>query len=109
MANFYEEIVEILEENNKTINDIIWIGTRKYKVNKEKFLEDSKHLKYDDGYGLAVINGNLIIAGDNWYLERWEYDGSEGFSFIPFLEEPQEVQEYTRDFIIPDTYIRDYK
>ena len=108
MINFYGEIVETLEEHNKSINDIIWIGTRKYKVNKEKFLEDAKKLKYDNGYGIEVINQSLIIAGNNWYLERWEYDGSEGFRFVSLLEEPQEEQEYTRKFIIPDTYIRNY-
>ncbi|MEE3324163.1 MAG: hypothetical protein VZR33_02425 [Methanosphaera sp.] len=109
MINFYEEIENILKEYNKSINDIIWIGTKNYKVNKEKFLEDSKHLKYDNGYGLSIINENLIIAGINWHLVRWEYDGSEGFTFVSLLGEPEEEQEYTRKFIIPDTYIRDFR
>ena len=109
MINFYEEIVKTLEKFNKSINDIVWIGTKIYKVNKEKFLEDAKKLEYDKGYGLEVINMNLIIAGKDWYLERWEYDGSEGFSFVSLLEEPQEEQEYKRNFIIPNTYYRDYK
>lgn len=109
MQNFYDEIVEKLENYNKSIKDIIWIGTRNYKVNKEKFLEDSKNLKYDDGYGIEVINPRLIIAGNNWYLERWEYDGSEGFRFVSLLEEPQEEKEYMRNFIIPEEYLRDYR
>lgn len=109
MQNFYDEIIDILEDNNKTINDIVWIGTRKYKINKEKFLEDSKNLKYDNGYGISVINDDLIIAGNNWYLERWEYDGSEGFRFVSLLEEPQEEKEYMRNFIIPEKYLRDYR
>lgn len=109
MINFYDEIIKTLEKNNKAINDIVWIGTRKYKVEKDKFLEDVKNLKYDKGYGIATINMDLIIAGKDWYLERWEYDGSEGFSYVPFLTEPQEEKEYSRKFIIPDTFLRDYK
>lgn len=107
--NLYDEIVEKLEEHNKNINDIVWVGTRNYKIDKTKFLEDAKKLYYDDGYGLSVINEDLLIVGKGWYLERWEYDGSEGFRYISLIEEPKETREYSRDFIVPETYIRDYK
>ena len=109
MINLYEEIVEKLEFHNKTINDILWIGTSKNKVNKEIFLEESKKLKYDNGYGISVINEDLIIAGNGWYLTRWEYDGSEGFEYITLIEEPKEEIECSKDFIIPSKYLRDFK
>lgn len=108
MINFYNEIEEVLKEHKKTIDDIIWIGTRKHKVDKNKFLKDAKKLKYDNGYGIQNINERLIIAGDDWYLERWEYDGSEGFAYISKLKEPLNEIEYSRKFIIPETYLRDY-
>lgn len=107
--NLYDEIVEKLEEFDKSIKDIVWVGTRNYKIDKTKFLEDAKKLYYDDGYGLSVINEDLLIVGKGWYLERWEYDGSEGFRYISLIEEPKETREYSRDFIVPETYIRDYK
>ena len=108
MINLYEEILEELELHNKTIEDIEWIGTRKYIINKTKFIEDSKKLKYDNGYGLSVINEDLKIVGNNWYLERWEYDGSEGFRYVSLLTKPKEKMEYTRKFTIPETYLRDF-
>ena len=61
--NLYDENVEKLEEHNKNINDIVWVGTRNYKIDKTKFLEDAKKLYYDDGYGLSVINEDLLIVG----------------------------------------------
>lgn len=74
--NLFKETLEILKDNNKTFEDILWIGTRNYYVDKEKFKEIA-NVEYDDGYGGQEVARNLIIVGDDWYLERNEYDGSE--------------------------------
>lgn len=39
------------------------------------------YFEYNSGYGRTEINSNLQIVGDNWWLERGEYDGSEWWEF----------------------------
>ena len=109
MENFYEEIKNILKYHKKTLDDIKWVGARNYTIDKDKFFEDIKNLEYDSGYGLEVINLDLIIVGDNFYLTRWEYDGSEGFEYITMPVKPKNKKEYSRDFVISDKYLRDFK
>lgn len=36
---------------------------------------------YDAGFGGPEINESLRIIGDNWWLERHEYDGSEWWEY----------------------------
>lgn len=78
--NLFKETLEKLKDNNKTFEDILWIGTRNYYVEKEKFKEIA-NIEYDNGYGGQEVAYNLIIVGDDWYLERCEYDGSEWWGF----------------------------
>jgi hypothetical protein len=80
MINLLEEIKQKLEENKKTLEDIVWVGTENYKVNIEQFLELA-NTYYDNGYGGQEVATNLIVCGDNWWLERAEYDGSEWWEY----------------------------
>lgn len=38
-------------------------------------------INYDDGYGGQEIDSSLVIVGDDWWLERAEYDGAGWFEF----------------------------
>lgn len=80
MKNLLQETVEVLFENNKIPNDVKWVGTREIKFTWDKFAELSNE-EYDNGYGGQLVASNLIIVGDNWWLERHEYDGSEWWEF----------------------------
>ena len=44
--------------------------------------------KYDAGYGGAEVNSRLVIVGDDWWLERGEYDGSEWWEFKSLPQKP---------------------
>ena len=44
---------------------------------KNKF----KNLEYYAGYGTQEIAADLVVVGDNWWLEREEYDGSECWAY----------------------------
>lgn len=84
MINLYDELQQILKKNNKTLEDIKWISIEYdtwnedmcdfekhiFGVQIENFIDIAKKTKYDNGYGGAEIPGGLIIAGDNWWLER---------------------------------------
>ena len=78
--NLLKETIKILEENNKTVKDVLWIGTSESKINWSEF-EILGDFNYDSGFGGAIINSDLIVRGKGFWLERHEYDGSEWWEF----------------------------
>ena len=78
--NFKEETIRELEKHGYTVNDINWIGTSKTRLSIVNFFKIAD-FEYDDGYGAAEIPTNLKIVGDNWWLERHDYDGAEWWEF----------------------------
>ena len=78
--NLLEETKECLEEHNKTLYDIVWIGSRKYYIDIDKFINIAD-TEYDNSYGSPEVAENLLIVGENWWLERHEYDGSEWWEY----------------------------
>ncbi len=79
--NFYNEILTALHENGKTLSDVEWIGTKDYIFNTSKFLHWAQTFNYNNGYGLNCIPLTWYIVGDNWWLERYEYDGAEWWEY----------------------------
>lgn len=100
MANFKEDTLAALKEHGKTIDNIKWIGDNlgERTTDIQEFF-NSIDFEYDDGYGGNEISLSLVIVGDNWWLERGEYDGAEWWEFktIPKLSskatmvEPKEI------------------
>ena len=80
--NFKTETLEALKESGKSTSDIVWIGSYQGDriVDIDEFFRDAD-FRYDAGYGAQEIAGDLVIVGDNWWLERKEYDGSEWWEF----------------------------
>lgn len=72
--------MEILKDNGKTIEDIVWVGSKRHFVDKETFIKLA-NIDYDDDYGSSQVATNLLVVGKNWWLERGEYDGSEWWEF----------------------------
>lgn len=60
MTNLYDETVEVLERNNKTIADIEYIGTSETKINTHKALELMKKTNYDSGFGGQEIAAKAL-------------------------------------------------
>lgn len=77
--NLWKETVAKLEKHGKTVADIKFVQT--YRGRIENFEELAKNIDYDDGYGCLQIEPSLVIVGDDWWLERDEYDGAEWFEF----------------------------
>ena len=69
MRNLLIETQEILENNEKSFDDVKWIGT----------LND----------GIEHVCLGLLVVGDNWWLERHEYDGSEWWEFKTIPNKPK--------------------
>ena len=77
--NLWKETVAKLEKHGKTVADIKFVQT--YRGRIKNFEELAKKIDYDDGYGGQQIEPSLVIVGDDWWLERAEYDGAEWFEF----------------------------
>jgi hypothetical protein len=85
LINFKEETIETLKDNGKSIKDVKWIGRLDYyneetgedeevKYDLNYFLE-KMDFEYDSGFGGVEIPLDLVIVGDTWWMERYEYDG----------------------------------
>lgn len=95
MPNLFEETEEMLIENGKAWDDVVFISNMKegyfenyheVEIDVDTFIKVAKTIEYDDGFGGNEISLNLKIVGKNWWLERHEYDGSENWVY---KEKPQ--------------------
>ena len=78
--NLLEETIEILADHQKTLNDIVAIGNSEYSMTVEEFIKLAD-VEYDESYGAPEVATDLYLIGEDFWLERWEYDGSEGWEF----------------------------
>ena len=97
--NLLKETLDALKENGKTPADVRWVGRASIsaKCTWEDFAKQA-NFEYDNGYGGAEIPADLVVVGDNWWLERAEYGGSEWWEFktIPKVEE-RDSHAFSRD------------
>ena len=80
--NLLRETKERLEENGKASKDVKWVGNGSgtQAISWINFAMRA-NFEYDDGWGSAEIALELVVGGDDWWLERYEYDGSECWQF----------------------------
>lgn len=102
MTNLLQETMEELDHAQKDFyHDVLWIGTRdgKRTISKDSFLI-AANFTYDAGYGGQEVLSDLVLVGDDWWLERGEYDGSEWWDFktLPVLSpEPDKLDNLRED------------
>lgn len=63
-----------------------------------KFINDLFAIEYYDGFGCQELFGNVVFKDGSW-LERWEYDGSEGWAHKSCPDEPNwdEIEKEASD------------
>lgn len=93
MTNLLDETLRELEENGKDTSDVLWVGDSDFKTTWENFEKIAKNCNYNSGYGGAEVYQNLKIVGNDWWLERGEYDGSEWWEFKTIPKEPATTNE----------------
>ena len=96
--NLYKETLHILEENNKSIDDIDFLilvdcdDSNIWDVKDEDYYSTddiqkfilwcNRYSNYDDEFGGVEIPINvMVIFKDNSWIERHEYDGSEWWEY----------------------------
>jgi len=86
MNNLLEDTREVLEENGKTIFDILWFGNDKFVFDCD--IQALFNIEYDSGFGGAEIPEDLIVVGADFWIERHEYDGSEWWEYKTMPTKP---------------------
>ena len=94
MDNLREETLRVLKEHNKTIEDIKFICSGDKNIPIDMFFIKADRM-YDNYAGWIEIDECLMIVGDNWWLERAEYDGSEWWEFRTMPQIPDGKPDYT--------------
>ena len=89
--NLLQETIEELEGLGKSPKDVLWVGCIKDKwsdyevqfngvISWEEFVKIAD-IEYNEDFGMVEISLDLVIVGNDWWLERNEYDGSECWAF----------------------------
>ena len=97
MINLLEETIEVLREVGHTPNEVLWVGNTEVKTTWDNFAKLANE-NYHDGYGDIEVPLDLLIVGDGWWLERYEYDGMEGWSYKSQPIEPEKKVTLKRIF-----------
>lgn len=72
IINLFDYIIKILTKNDKTVNDIRWIGNEKYKTPIDDFLMLAKRTEQFDNPGTILslyYPIDVFIVGEGWWLE----------------------------------------
>ena len=88
--NLLVETVAKLKLHGKTASDILWCGSDAIGwFTWDDFSVIACTTDYDCGYGANQIPINLVIMGKDFWLERFEYDGSEWWEFRTPIKKPE--------------------
>ena len=93
--NLLQETTDMLTLYDKTWDDVLWIGGTEFTIS----IEDFKRLadqEYDDGYGSTEVADDLKVVGKDWWLERYAYDGAEGWTYKAYPTKPSEQKAVQR-------------
>jgi len=109
--NLIKETLSFLDEHKKSPADVLWVGSAdgKYALTWAQFVLLFADFTYNGGFGPQIVADDLVVVGNNWWLERREYDGAEHWHFsrkprrrrsvLPFIkidgirDTLQEIQE----------------
>ena len=95
ISNLLDETLRVLSEHGRTMDDVLWIGCKDFRIPIERFLELADDIYYNI-YGGVEVAADLMVVGDGWWLSRWEYDGSEGWEYNEPPKMPEEVRDVER-------------
>jgi len=89
MTNLLQTIIDELQMYDKTIADIKWIGCRDYIIDKADFLDIASQHTFILDLPANLVPEDLIIAGEDWWLERFHSEQRENWVFKQYPTRPQ--------------------
>lgn len=96
MTNLWTETVEFLEKYDKTLDDVLYIQGDDFEITKENFEKVAKKTDYDGGYGAQHVATDLVLVGEDWWIERHEYDGAEWWEFKSIPKKKKYMKNITK-------------
>ena len=78
--NLKNETLQVLHNNGKRKADIKYVCGEDFQISPEQFWELSD-TEYDSSYGAPEIAQDLMLIGDDFWMERGEYEGTEVWDF----------------------------
>lgn len=91
-VNLLEETINELLRAGKTEDDVLWCGNSNVHFLWEHFKQVAD-VEYEEGYGATFVPNDLYIVGNNWWLERHNYDGAEWWEFKELPKRHNKLQE----------------
>jgi hypothetical protein len=88
--NLLDETIEALLRYEKNPEDVLWVGNYDEWETWENFANSAKNFEYDPESEIVEVDTCLKIVGDDWWLEREEYEGSEWWEFKSLPDRPEE-------------------
>ena len=96
MTNLLQETLRMLRVCDKTPDDVRWVGGEDYYCEWNNFVVIANKTDYYSGFGGQEIPSDIKIVGNDWWLERSEYDGSESWEYKSQPIKPKEHRNITR-------------
>ena len=99
--NLLEETLKALKEHGRTPEDVAWVGSTSFGwFTWEEFTKVANQ-EYEAGWGSQKVASDLVVVGKwwqdrAWWLERWEYDGAEGWAYKELPRRPIQHRRPTR-------------
>jgi hypothetical protein len=93
--NLLKETINVLMTYDKTWSDVLWIGGDDFTISIEDFKKLANR-EYDNDFGAPKVAQDLKIVGEDWWLERYEYDGAEKWEYKSYPKKPLEQKSVKR-------------
>ena len=95
--NLLAETVEFLANHGMSKNDVAFVGSAdgRLAISWDDF-ERVADIEYSNGFGGQEIAADLVVVGSRWWIEREEYDGSEGWAFKTMPLRAVDSQQFSR-------------
>lgn len=84
--NLLNETLDCLKVLGIDEKDVYGAYDGKTLLNWGDFKKLAKDINYDNGYGCQEINQSLLVYTEKAILYRHEYDGAEGWKYVPILD-----------------------
>jgi hypothetical protein len=91
VLNLLEETEKILSKFHKTWEDVVWIGNSQFQISVDNFKEVANQQYNNKGDASVAID--LLITGQDWWLERYCDEVSEGWSYREITKKPKEIRK----------------
>lgn len=80
--NLLQETIEYLQKHGHTPGDVLWVGSYcGHTVDTWDSFAAKADFDYYAGYGGQEVANDIVVVGKDWWMERFEYDGSECWSY----------------------------